>query len=167
MIILSFDQNFAHCNGNVLWKRSKNDDSLKWEKSAFESKYPQDSRASSHINNGSKIMFLSYCQQNDLQTTLSTYVRYCARDHPNVLPNNFLERDICYSCWHYQLLILKRQFKIRFLEKSTFILCTVGICYQDFQVHRAWRFYGITKIIAKGIKIQLKRCCRLTSFHSL
>ena len=67
-------------------------------KSAFESKHPQDSRASSHINNGSKIMFLSYCQQNDLQTTLSTYVRYCARDHPNVLPNNFLERDICYSC---------------------------------------------------------------------
>ena len=67
-------------------------------KSAFESKYPQDSRASSHINNGSKIMFLSYCQKNDLQTVLSTYVRYCARDHPNVLPNNFLERDICYSC---------------------------------------------------------------------
>ena len=109
---------------------------LEMGKSAFESKYPQDSRASSHINNGSKIMFLSYCQKNDLQRVLSTYFRYCARDHPNVLPNNFLERDICYSCWHYQLLILKRQFKIRFLEKSTFILCTVGKCYQDFQVHR-------------------------------
>ena len=56
-------------------------------------------------------------------------------------------------CWHYQLLILKRQFKIRFLKKSTFILCTAGESYQDFKHIALKDFMLLPQVQVQAINI--------------